>query len=491
MKQKFILMAWLFIAICATTQSQNECLNEFEYLVKKIRDDYPGYKDKVTDKTQSSLKLLETKIRERINLYPDSCAYYLGEYAAFFKDNHLRVFLNRSSAQAARPEIMEVSSYGKNIAIDTHIIQHTTSSKREIEGIWSGYRDEFAIIRDGDKLVASVIKQGGWKPGQIIYEINPINDTVFEFINHTLVKGGKPRAKKASLHLNGKIIEIHGETHFVRKSDSEVLDKATLYSYAPEHPNGSNVYYVAMPLTDSTYYIRIPDFGNDMGNELVQKHWNEIMSRPNLIIDIRTNRGGQNTYYEELAKIIYSKPYTSKGVEWYASEGNIKFWEDAIQEGKIKNGEDGMKWSKDLLEAMKKNAGRFITHPHYANLSEIESRDTIYPMPRHIGIIMSEDNASSAEQFLLTAKGSDKVILFGNHNTLGILDYSNAIEVPFPSGKYRLQYPLTRSKRLPQDPIDNIGIAPDVIIPFASTLQLFNRLDNWVYFVEAYLRILK
>ncbi|MFT4221601.1 hypothetical protein [Dysgonomonas sp.] len=203
MKQKFILMAWLFIAICATTQSQNECLNEFEYLVKKIRDDYPGYKDKVTDKTQSSLKLLETKIRERINLYPDSCAYYLGEYAAFFKDNHLRVFLNRSSAQAARPEIMEVSSYGKNIAIDTHIIQHTTSSKREIEGIWSGYRDEFAIIRDGDKLVASVIKQGGWKPGQIIYEINPINDTVFEFINHTLVKGGKPRAKKASLHRKG------------------------------------------------------------------------------------------------------------------------------------------------------------------------------------------------------------------------------------------------------------------------------------------------
>lgn len=46
---------------------------------------------------------------------------------------------------------------------------------------------------------------------------------------------------------------------------------------------------------------------------------------------------------------------------------------------------------------------------------------------------------------------------------------------------------MTRSKRLPEHPIDNIGIAPDVIIPYPAAEQLFDRLDQWVYFVQNYL----
>jgi hypothetical protein len=51
---------------------------------------------------------------------------------------------------------------------------------------------------------------------------------------------------------------------------------------------------------------------------------------------------------------------------------------------------------------------------------------------------------------------------------------------------------MTRSRRLPDNPIDNIGIAPDVItIPYPSTEQLFDRLDQWVYFVKKYLELTK
>jgi hypothetical protein len=49
---------------------------------------------------------------------------------------------------------------------------------------------------------------------------------------------------------------------------------------------------------------------------------------------------------------------------------------------------------------------------------------------------------------------------------------------------------MTRSKRLPENPIDNIGIAPDVIIPFPATEQLYDKLDTWVYFVKNYLELL-
>lgn len=116
--------------------------------------------------------------------------------------------------------------------------------------------------------------------------------------------------------------------------------------------------------------------------------------------------------------------------------------------------------------------------------------DTVYSMPRNIGIIINEVNASAAEQFLLFAQQSDKVILFGNANTAGILDYSNITPNPLPSNNYQLWCPMTRSKRLPENPIDNIGITPDVNIPFAVTEQLYDKLDKWVYFVKNYLELL-
>ena len=50
---------------------------------------------------------------------------------------------------------------------------------------------------------------------------------------------------------------------------------------------------------------------------------------------------------------------------------------------------------------------------------------------------------------------------------------------------------MTRSQRLPEFPFDNIGIAPGIIIPFPSTEQLYDKLDDWVYFVKNYLELMK
>ncbi len=75
---------------------------------------------------------------------------------------------------------------------------------------------------------------------------------------------------------------------------------------------------------------------------------------PNLIIDIRNNGGGQD-YFLALEDLLYSHPYESKGVEWYATEDNIKMYEDDLEKGDIINGEEGIRWTKSLLGEMKKN----------------------------------------------------------------------------------------------------------------------------------------
>ena len=157
-----------------------------------------------------------------------------------------------------------------------------------------------------------------------------------------------------------------------------------------------------------------------------------------------------------------------------------------MKSGDVRDGEKGITWMKELIKAMKTNVGGFVIHPMMGGDSIIKE-DTIYPYPKRVGIIINERNASAAEQFLLRAKESKKVILFGNRNTKGVLDYSNCDVEDFPSGNYQLKWPQSRSRRLPEHPIDNIGIAPDVVIPFPEIVQLYERLDDWVYFVKEYL----
>jgi len=489
-KTKIIVILLISLIINKFAQSQTtDCLKDFDFLVKKIKEDYPGYNDKVTDANRAQLMALENAMRQKITNHPDSCVYYLNQYAAFFKDHHLGVSRIRRETNQQQPEIMDVSTYGKNIRIHVDSLQQVTKNAKGIEGVWEGYRQKFAVAKDGQRYVGIVINNRGWEHGQVLYEFIPVNDTVFDVINFSLIKDRRTYTTTASLHLDGKIIEIQYDTRFVRKTDSDILDKATLYSYEAVYPNGINTYPVAMYLNDSTFYLRTTNFEDDESNKVVMQHWDEIMVRPNLIIDIRNNGGGQDEYYKELAKIIYTKPYISSGVEWYASKGNIKYFEDAIKKGEIRNGEEGLKWTQDLVDAMKKNIGGFVIHPNNENDDNIIRRDVVYPMPRNVGIIINEGNGSSAEQFLLDAKESDKVILFGNRHTAGVLDYSNVTPTPLPSNNYQLWCPMTRSTRLPKNPIDNIGIAPNVIIPFPATEQLYDRLDSWVYFVKNYLEL--
>jgi len=485
MTKKILIICFGILISFIVKAQKSDCLKDFDYLVEKVRNDYPGYNDKVNKESWSDLKDLEQDLKNRIIQYPDSCGKYLSLYTSWFKDNHLRV--RRSRSNLNQTSIGEQKKQPSFYPVSSDSIYNTGKS---IEGIWIGFRGKIAIAEkdDGD-YVGVAIQYPNYERNQVMFEFSKLENNEFNLTSCNPTNY-RTRKDKSSLHLDNKVLEIHGDTRFVRQTSNEILDKAFLYSYEAEYPNGTNTYPVATYLSDSTYYLRIPSFYDDYSNDIVTQHWKEIMSRPNLIVDIRNNGGGQDNYYQKLAELIYTNPYESKGVEWYASKGNIKLFEDALKNGELRNGEEGIKWTESLLEAMKKNVGGFVTHPMYSS-DETENMDSVYLYPKKVGIIINEGNASSAEQFLLSAKNSKKVILFGNHSTAGVLDYSNAVSEEFPSGNFELTFPMTRSQRLPEFPIDNIGIAPDIIIPFPSTEQLYDRLDDWVYFVKNYLESMK
>jgi len=485
---KKILIIILTLGTLGDAYSQaNDCISDFEYLVKKIEADYPGYQDKVTEANKKQLNNLRKTLSRKIKNHPDSCFFYLKKYTDFFNDGHLRVEPIRKGKYKNR-EKLDKSSFGKNMNVDADSLYKATKNLKGIEGIWWFGNTQFAVVKTNNKnkYLGVALKSKNWKEYQVMYEFIPENNSdTFEVIEHTLYKDLEPRRRKASLHAEGKILEVHNKQRYVRKSDSPIYDKAIAASYIPKHPSGSNTFWLSLALSDSTFYLRIPNFYSEKSNRLIKKYWNEITSRPNLIVDIRNNDGGQSLYYQELLKLIYTHPYVNKGVEWYATEGIIKSLEEDLEEGRIKRGEEGIKWTKALLKEMRKNKGGFVVHPHMGKDTTIR-RDTIYPNPKRVGIIINENNASAAESFLLEAKNSEKVTLFGSENTAGIKDYSNAVFEKFPSGKYKLKHPWTRSRRLPENPIDDTGIAPEITIPLKPKKQLYDRLDSWAYFVKRY-----
>ncbi len=489
MKQ-LVTLIFIFLGPLAILAQSSDCIRDFNYLVKKIEADYPGYTDKVTAETSGELQALEQHLRAKIDQYPDSCGRYLNQYATWFRDYHLKVrgkWRSKSSAtgttELPNPEF---------IPLTEESIKMLGKKTDGIEGIWISFRGKIAVLKKpgSDKYIGIAIQFAGYEPDQVMYEFTSNPENEYDLISFPDYNNFRPIIGQASLHLGGEILELHDNTRFVRQSGSDISDNALLYSYQPEFPNGTNTFPLAINLTDSTFYLRIPTFGTDYAETLVTKHWQEITSRPNLIIDIRNNGGGQDNFYQPLSKLIYTYPYKSKGVEWYATPAHIKLFEDALLNGKIKDGEEGIAWTNALLGEMRTNIGGFVIHPMMGR-DELVVEDTVYAYPRRVGIIINENNGSSAEQFILGAKESDKVILFGNQNTAGVLDYSNAVREDFPSGNYELNFPMTRSRRLPEMPIDNIGIAPEVIIPYPSTPQLYDRLDQWVYFVKYYLELME
>jgi hypothetical protein len=476
-------------------------MTDFDFLVTQVKRNYPGFQDKTAGNNAIELTKLEHDLVRRIGLHPDSCGYFMKKYVSFFRDEHLRI---REVEGHAR-EMAHDSPPGfmRKIVVDTGELFRRTVSSATIEGLWLSWWGEIAVVRDagtGDFHGVSV-NYIGYDPGTVLFDFitggnggsgpgkEPLaGDTAFTFTSYS-GRDGSPAGKgRASLHVNRHILEVHGTGFFVRKSASPRDDQALMTSYLPLYPNSTNQYFTYSCLGDSTFFIRIPGFDGyrDTLEKTIRRHWHEIMSRPNLVIDIRNNGGGLDDEWDILQKLMYTGPFITPGVEWYASEDIMAGYEEDLSTGNISGGEEGEKWCRVLLAEMKKHPGGFVIHPMMGSC-DTTSEDTVYTNPQRIGIIINQRNGSAAEAFLLAAKQSRKVTLFGDQHTAGILDYSNTVSVDFPSKKYALKYPTSRSLRLPAHPIDNTGINPDVVIPYPPTLQLFDKIDPWVEYVRAWL----
>ncbi len=191
----------------------------------------------------------------------------------------------------------------------------------------------------------------------------------------------------------------------------------------------------------------------------------KIVSTPYLVIDLRGNGGGMDPAFYNILPFLYTNPYKLYGNDILASIENIRVFE--VGEQRISstktNGKPSQdaEWVSTLISKMKKNIGKFILR---SNDTEVK-RDKVLRNPRKVAILINRNCASSAEEFLLNARESQKVLLFGEP-TSGTLDYSNVMIVPCPSMVFKFGYATTRSRRLPRFSVDRDKIQPNVYLNY-------------------------
>lgn len=239
----------------------------------------------------------------------------------------------------------------------------------------------------------------------------------------------------------------------------EGVDKAK-YEKAAAQLNARKPFFEKLDAT--TAYLRIPFFEiseKKLIDSVIRQNRDVILSTENLIIDLRNNPGGSDASFEQLLPILYTNPVRTVGVEFLSTQLNNQRMLDLTKMDEFD--EDSRKMFKTFYDTLSAHPGEFVNL--FGKDVNISKRDTVYPYPKRVGIIIHNKNGSTTEQFLLAAKQSQKVKFFGR-TTYGMLDISNVHIVPSPCKDFELYYGLSRTIRIPDFAIDDIGLQPDYFI---------------------------
>ncbi|GAA4042341.1 hypothetical protein GCM10022409_30420 [Hymenobacter glaciei] len=194
---------------------------------------------------------------------------------------------------------------------------------------------------------------------------------------------------------------------------------------------------------------------------------------PELLVDVRGNGGGSTRVFLLLLELLYTQPMVLDGIEIRSSPRNLaKYREMLAKPGVPANVHKQM---REVIARMEATPNGFVLAQ--AGRTRTLGKHPVQGNPQRVSILIDHRCGSATEEFLLAARQSKKVTLFGQP-TAGVLDYADIYMEPLPSGLFAVSVPTSRSLRLPDRPFDAEGIKPNVTVP---SWQF-----DWVHFVRHY-----
>lgn len=490
-----ILFSFYLSSLFSQDKEKTECncKETFLWLKKTFSENDAGYQDVINLKGVDFYNFHTSKIEKQVRKVKDfsTCTKLMNEWLIFFRKGHIGIYPNLDNQNNSNLIQNEISDDQIRLKfIDTKIIDFTEEQLKfqllnkknldPIEGIWNfgnSYK-KIGVIRDPnvDSIFNCFVIQADsvyWMPKQLKAIFTKVNDKYkcnYFLLDHSEIKTSATFYSNSESLLN---IDIRGNENLCQKifpiSTTEIQDGIYFKLRYEEKPYLLNI-------SSSTNYFRIPSFSYDsklLIDSVLKTNELLINSTPNLIIDIRYGTGGADNSFEKLIPLMYTNPIRGIGNKLLATEINSKCYEKYAE--MYKNGGDTASYnycieiSKKLLE----NIGSYYERA----IVDTIKLENITLQPKQIAIVCNKYNGSTDEEFLLTAKQSKKVKIFGVP-TMGALDYSNINELISPDGKYKIWITISKSYRIPDFCIDGVGVQPDYYID--QTVPE----EKWINFVQ-------
>ena len=451
---------FLFISLL---QGQNcDCLSTFNWVKDTFEKNDAGFSHIINSKGKDSYEKLTSRITEITSTINDNyeCRDAITNWLSFFRSGHLRLRVKENRPNDPPPkepseiEIIEKFKNWDTLDFDLVEFKKYLNDKKDIdfEGIWVNGPYEIGIKKVNDNYEGFIIKADGiyWRAGQLKLKIKKDSSSIYYMRDHSVEKFNTTKMLGNNF-LEMGFVTLERKFPVIQKDQN--IERYYRLSRA-EKPFIENV-------NQNTLLIRIPSFSGRFKKDIdsvIANNRNRILNTKNLIIDLRDNGGGSDRSFQSLIPIIYTNPIRSIGVEYLSTKLNNQRMLDFIEDPSYNFTEEDKKWAKESYDKLDKNIGKFVNLK--SRIVSITNFKDVHRYPENVGIIINSNNASTSEQFLLLAKQSKKVKLFGTV-TDGILDISNMYFVESPCGDFELGYGLSRSMRIPEITVDSKGISPD------------------------------
>jgi hypothetical protein len=427
--------------------SQNcNCSQRFDYVVGITEKVYSGFPDKVNEDTIEKYKKLTKTLKnkaQRISNQND-CYYLIKEWLLFFNDKHLYLRNIKGIINGVSFEQLTQENLLK-------YIQNPKKETDKLEGFWTNGKTKMGIMKySSNTYIARWFGNYDVKIKMVKKKHN--YDLTYFFPDSTLFY------TTFDLNEDSNLIKVsYPYERYWIKCDSAFTYKKEINKSIIKYGLGQDPYY--SKLEKDVNYIRLGSMRGEYKikiDSLITQNWQSLTSTENLIIDVRTNGGGNDDTYYSLISLLYSQPFWFQGGTFY-NEEHKKNWDD-----------------------------------QYKNLDSIVFKKTEYPKklydqfkvseyPKKIVILIDDGTASSGETFLQIARQSIKVSLLGQ-NTMGMLDYGNVRSFKDKCVESPLIWniPTLKIVHFDGNQVDNIGIKPKIMIPKSE--------KDWVQFAINYLK---
>ncbi len=469
MKIFFYLLLFLFTNSAFAQQQNCNCSQALESLIAKVEKEYPGFAEKTKD-TLMYNNLKVTLKNEIGTVSNENCLSVLQKYVAYFKDRHIWLLPNQQPQIAVK----EINTESEIFKIDIKKFKKDIlTSTDKFEGIWKNDAYEIGVKRiKPNEYVGFIISADPkyWKPNEIKFKLFGNGTYEYKMQDHSVQKGTFTIDAQGLLYFKEILTELVKQIPNATLSAEEITNKV----------NELKGFYCKR-LTNKTTILKLSNFSYPFVvtiESLIEKNRNILENSENLIIDLRGNGGGTTDAFEKILPYILTNPIRSVGAEYLSTptfinglkKYNSSFTDKEKHKEEIADNERKIK----LLEA---NPGKFVNFS--SNIIETNTITLAAKSPKQIVFLADNKVASSGEALLLIAKQSKKVKVIGTP-TSGVLDYANAYFFDdFVCTNYRLLMPTYRSLRIPEYPIDNIGIQPDIYMD--------KTIEDWEKYAVEYL----